>query len=80
MNKFIAKCDNCNDYKRKVDMKFFEHEKVLETYSDGKTQISEAPARWYCKECIKNWGNAYDGWTYEEWGATRPISTVNLLQ
>jgi len=60
------------------DVKFFPA--VRDTYKDG--FISEAPDRYYCKDCIAGWGDASEGYSYEEWYETfeAPIRKEEKIQ
>lgn len=72
MNQYIKKCFQCGEFHQNKNVKHFPS--VKEIYEDGR--ISEAPDRYYCKECMSTWGDAYDGMSYDEWSSVEQPITV----
>ena len=73
MSKYVKQCEQCKEWKNFKDVKFFPAER--ETYQDG--HVTESWNRYYCKDCIKSWENAFDGFIAEEMPEA-PIKTERI--
>ncbi len=62
MNNYIAKCSQCLEIHRKVDMKHYPAEEL--TYADGR--VERDPEMYFCQVHVEDWDHAYDGLTIEE--------------
>lgn len=63
--------EKTNDFFNIKDLTFFPAER--DVYQDG--SVSEAPDRYYCQPCQDSWGEASEGYSYEEYYASieRPV-------
>jgi len=62
MNNYIAKCSQCFEVHRKVDMKHYPAEEL--EYMDGR--IEREPEMYFCMKHLADWDLAYDGMLREE--------------